>query len=68
MSNVIFDGAGFKAEQLAVAQFGGKLLSDKANQYKDIDAQVTSKQAASTPLALKTSFGVVRSMVLFKLK
>lgn len=50
---VIFDGAGFKAEQLAVAQFGGKLLSDKANQYKDIDAQVTSKQGSKHTISVK---------------
>lgn len=50
---VFFDGAGFKAEQLAAAQFNGKLLSDKTNQYKDIDAQVTSKQGSKHSISVK---------------
>lgn len=50
---VIFDGAGFKAEQLVVAQFGGKLLSDKTNQYKDIDAEVFSKGGNKVLISVK---------------
>ena len=50
---VIFDGAGFKAEQLCVAQFDGVLLSDKVNQYKDIDARITSKQGTKHSVSVK---------------
>lgn len=53
MTNVIFDGAGFKAEQLVVAQFGGVLLSDKTFQYKDIDARVTSKNGTQALVSVK---------------
>jgi len=53
MANVFFDGAGFKAEQLAVAQFGGKLLSDKANQYKDIDALLQTKSGSKATASVK---------------
>lgn len=53
MANVFFDGEGFKAEQLAVAQFGGKLLSDKASQYKDIDALLQSKSGAMVTVSVK---------------
>ena len=53
MSIVIFDGAGFKAEQLAVAQFGGKLLSDKTNQYKDIDALIKAKDGSTHSISVK---------------
>ena len=53
MANVFFDGEGFKAEQLAVAQFGGKLLSDKANQYKDIDAKVPAKDGSMHSVSVK---------------
>lgn len=50
---VFFDGEGFKAEQLAVAQFGGKLLSDKANQYKDIDAMLPAKNGQLFSVSIK---------------
>lgn len=52
-NNVVFDGAGFKAEKLAVAQFGGKLLSDKTNQYKDIDAQLPAKDGSMHSVSVK---------------
>ena len=53
MSNIIFDGAGFKAENMVVAQFGGKLLSDKANQYKDIDASIPAKNGSLQLVSVK---------------
>lgn len=53
MQQVFFDGAGFKAEQLCVAQFGGKLLSDKTNQYKDIDAELVTKQGSVALVSVK---------------
>lgn len=52
-NNVFFDGAGFKAEQLCVDQFNGKLLSDKANQYKDIDAVIKAKNGSSQLVSVK---------------
>lgn len=52
-NNIVFDGAGFKAEKLVVAQFGGKLLSDKANQYKDIDAKVPVKDGSMHSVSVK---------------
>jgi len=45
---IIFDGAGFKAESICVQQFGGKLLSDKESQYKDIDALIESEKHGSS--------------------
>lgn len=53
MQGIIFDGAGFKAEKLAVEQFNGALLSDKANQYKDIDGWVLSKQGSKHLISVK---------------
>lgn len=50
---VIFDGAGFKAEQLCAAQFDGQLTNLKAHQYKDIDAFVTTKQGVKASVSVK---------------
>lgn len=50
---VIFDGAGFKAEKLAASQFNGKLITDKKMQWKDIDAQVTAKNGSKQYISVK---------------
>lgn len=50
---VIFDGAGFKAEQLCAMQFNGELLQQKTYQYKDIDARITSKQGSKHLVSVK---------------
>lgn len=53
MSKVIFDGAGFKAERLAVMQFGGELITDKLRQWKDIDAVIETKQGINASVSVK---------------
>lgn len=50
---VMFDGAGFKAEQLAVQQFGGKLTSLKKHQYKDIDAFIPNRKGTIRSVSIK---------------
>ena len=50
---VIFDGKGFKAEQLCVDQFRGTLLSAKSYQYKDIDCYVKSKTGKQYTASVK---------------
>jgi len=53
MSKVIFDGAGFKAEKLAVMQFGGELVTDKRSQWRDIDAVIETKQGIKASVSVK---------------
>ena len=48
-----FDGAGFSAEQIAVQQFKGKLVTDKAQQYKDIDAVLPTKKGVWNTVSIK---------------
>lgn len=53
MSKVYFDGKGMDAESLAVKQFGGELTSVKEDQYKDIDAFITTKQGVRASISVK---------------
>lgn len=48
-----FDGAGFSAEKIAVKQFKGKLVTDKASQYKDIDALLPTKKGKWNTVSIK---------------
>lgn len=51
--SVVFDGAGFKAEQLAAKQFNGKLVTDLSLQYKDIDALIPAKDGSVKSVSVK---------------
>ena len=53
MSKIKFDGAGFKAEELVAKQFNAKLVTDKAKQYKDIDAYVKTKKGVVNSVSIK---------------
>ena len=55
MSNVHFDGKGFKAEQVAAQQFNGTLVTDLALQYKDIDVMVPAKDGSVKSVSVKDS-------------
>ena len=55
MSNVHFDGKGFKAEHLAARQFGGMLVTELALQYKDIDVMVPAKDGSVKSCSVKDS-------------
>ena len=50
---VVFDGKGFKAEQIAAAQFNGKLVTDLAQQYKDIDVMIKAKDGSIKSVSVK---------------
>lgn len=52
-SNVFFDGAGFKAEQLAATQFKGQLVTDLNQQYKDIDVLIKAKDGSTKSVSVK---------------
>lgn len=49
----MFDGAGFKAEQLAQRQFGGELVKDLEMQYKDIDLVIKGSDGADYSVSIK---------------
>lgn len=53
MSNVIFDGAGFAAEKIAAKQFNGQLVTELAQQYKDIDLIVGAKDGSKKTVSVK---------------
>ena len=55
MSNVHFDGKGFKAEHVAARQFGGMLVTELALQYKDIDVMVPAKDGSVKSCSVKDS-------------
>ena len=55
MSNVHFDGKGFKAEHVAAQQFNGTLVTDLALQYKDIDVMVPAKDGSVKSCSVKDS-------------
>lgn len=55
MSNVHFDGKGFKAEHVAAQQFNGTLVTDLALQYKDIDVMVPAKDGSVKSVSVKDS-------------
>lgn len=48
-----FNGAGFKAEKIAVTQFKGKLVTDLPSQYKDIDALLPTKKGKWNTASIK---------------
>lgn len=49
----MFDGAGFKAEQLAQRQFGGELVKNLEMQYKDIDLVLQGKDGSDYSVSIK---------------
>jgi hypothetical protein len=51
--SVFFDGAGFKAERMAVEQFGGNLTNLKKYQYADIDAFIPDRKGKVFPVSIK---------------
>lgn len=51
--SIRFDGAGFKAEQIAAKQFNGKLVTDLSLQYKDIDALIPAKDGSVKSVSVK---------------
>lgn len=51
--SVFFDGAGLKAEQIAVEQFGGELVTDKERQWKDVDVVINTKQGLEASVSVK---------------
>lgn len=53
MKKTYFDGAGFKAEHIAVKQFNGKLVTDLEQQYKDIDALLPTKKGVLRTCSIK---------------
>lgn len=55
MSNVHFDGKGFKAEHVAAQQFKGTLVTDLALQYKDIDVMVPARDGSVKSCSVKDS-------------
>ena len=50
---VVFDGKGFKAEQIAAVQFNGKLVTDLNQQYKDIDVLIPAKDGSVKSVSVK---------------
>lgn len=60
MTGVVFSSKGFLAEEIAAKQFGGELVSDLEEQYKDIDLIIPSSVGNLTVSVKDQSYSTKR--------